>query len=94
MFVLRTILSLFFVVLVWTTAAAQTTQLPVIDLHLHAGPSGAASEWYSLEANETPDAAQTRYLLGTLDAHSITRGIIGGPPATLSGFAAPTRPGS
>ncbi len=33
--------------------------------------------------NETPAAAQIRYLLSTLDAHSIVRGIKGGPPGDV-----------
>ncbi len=52
----------------------------VIDLHIHAGPSSARSETYSLQDGETPDAAQTRSLLEEFDLHGVVRAVVGGPP--------------
>ncbi|WP_342805982.1 amidohydrolase family protein [Alteromonas sp. M12] len=93
MFDLRVILSLLSALLLWSCTVAQTTASPVIDVHLHAAPSSTASRWYSLATNETADAAQTRYLLDTLNVHSIVRAVIGGSPADVERIrsADPTR---
>ncbi|MDO6694262.1 amidohydrolase family protein [Aliiglaciecola sp. 3_MG-2023] len=83
MFESKIFLSLSSLVLMWGCSVMPTMASSVIDLHLHAGPSSSASRWYSTELNETADEAQTRYLLDTLNAHSIVRGVIGGPPADV-----------
>lgn len=74
-------------------ASLADAHAPIIDVHLHAGPGSATSQYYVLEDGETPDAAYLRTLLADLDRHGVVRGIVGGPPAHAERFrrAAPER---
>lgn len=74
------------ILLISTCGLAQTAQLEVIDLHLHAGPSGMNSQWYSPQLNETADQAQVRYLKDTLDTNLVIKGVISGPAADVERF--------
>ncbi|MEP4889710.1 MAG: amidohydrolase family protein [Aliiglaciecola sp.] len=83
MFALRAIYFFVSLLLIIYISPIHAAPSPVIDLHLHAGPSGTSSKWYSVGKDETTDGAQTRYLLETFKAHSIVKGVIGGPPSDV-----------
>lgn len=53
---------------------------PVIDLHVHTGAGSAASRYYPVAPDETPDAARHRFLLADLDAHGVVLALLSGPP--------------
>lgn len=61
-------------------------RLPVIDMHLHAGPGSEESTYYTIREGETPDEARLRTLLADMDAHKVVYGIIGGPPEHVERF--------
>lgn len=60
--------------------------LPVIDMHLHAGPGSEESTYYTIREGETPDEARLRTLFADMEAHNVVYGIVGGPPAHVERF--------
>lgn len=70
----------------WAIASSGQVRLPVIDMHLHAGPGSENSNYYTLREGEMPDEARLRTLLADMEANNVVYGIVGGPPAHVERF--------